>query len=133
MGKTKLAFFDGDQRMERIKLVFYKGNWYHPNFFKRRATCLKKAKYTCQNCNKKQGDLHISETGNVSKIILQAHHPNNDRTNSRAILVALCKTCHLKEDGAVHKITRKRKKREDEIKNGQLELPFKMRKKSKSA
>jgi hypothetical protein len=130
----------------KVELIFCKGNWYHPNFFVRRKTCLKRANYTCQHCGRKQGDP-CNEVGQDrnhaylmdlwgmkqdyprasnkdSKIVLQAHHPNNDRTNPRAVLVALCKSCHMIADGPEHdtkaRRTYYRKEREAQIATGQL-------------
>jgi len=104
----------------KVELVFYKGNWYHPNFFKRRKTCLKRAGYACQHCGKKQGDAYITNKGRESKIVLQAHHVNGDRTNPRAALVALCKSCHMIADAPLHRRTRHRKERDTQIAVGQL-------------
>lgn len=105
--------------------VFYKGNWYHKNFFKRRIICIKQANYTCQHCGKKQGDSYISKAGRESKIVLQAHHVMQDRTNPHALLIALCKSCHMKADGPTHGRERRRtyyrKQRETMIQAGQLE------------
>jgi 5-methylcytosine-specific restriction endonuclease McrA len=112
--------------------VFYKGNWYHRSFFKRRIVCIKKADYTCQHCGKKRGDPCVSKRGRESKVVIQAHHPNNDRLNPKAVLIALCKQCHMKADAFTHGVkgaqTKKRKQRESEISAGQLELPLKFKK-----
>lgn len=109
----------------RIKLIWYNKNWYHPNFFKKqRKACLEEANYTCQECGKKQGDTYTSRRGRESKVVIQIHHPNNDRENPNAILVALCKSCHLKADGHIHgkkqAQTKKRKAVQAQIDAGQL-------------
>lgn len=104
---------------------------YHPNFKRRAKLCIERAGYQCQHCSRKQGEAYVSKSGRDKKINLQAHHPNRDPMNGRAILVALCEQCHLEADkwyrAGKTRNTIYRKQREEAIKNGQLELPFNQR------
>ncbi len=101
---------------------------YHPNFRKRAKRCIERAGYQCQHCLRKQGEEYVSKSGQKQQVALQAHHPNRDPMNGRAVLVALCVQCHLEEDkwyrAKKATSTKYRKKREAEISSGQLELPF---------
>lgn len=110
----------------RVKLVWYKKNWYHPNFFKRGPRCIEKAKYTCQHCGKKRGEQCIAKSGRLSKVVIQAAHANHDPENGRAVLIALCKQCHMRYDGLMHgtkaKRTHYRKITEGQIEAGQMLL-----------
>lgn len=108
--------------MKRVDLVLYHNNWYHPNFFTRGPSCIKRAKYTCQHCGKKRGDEYRAETGRIDCVVIQAAHVNHDPANPRAKLIALCKQCHMSYDSPTHIQTKKRKKREAMIAAGQLEL-----------
>jgi 5-methylcytosine-specific restriction endonuclease McrA len=120
---------------KRVVLMLYNGVFYHPNFFKRGPYCIKRAKYTCQHCGKKRGDEYIADTGRTDKVVIQAAHLDHDPENPRARLMALCKQCHMRYDGRIHSIkglrTKKRKKREEAIQAGQLELPLKFKKQRK--
>ncbi len=55
------------------------------------------------------------------KIVLTVHHPNHDKDNPDAELVALCQRCHLNADRQYHvakaRETRRRKR-------GQTEMPL---------
>lgn len=105
---------------------------YHPNFARRSQICLRRAKYTCQQCGRKRGEEFTAKSGRTEKGTIQAHHPNHDPMNSRAVLVALCEQCHLEADREYraqrqHRTIR-RKQRQALISAGQLELPLKFRK-----
>jgi len=110
-------------------------NWkreeYHPNFNKRALARKKRVKYTCERCGAKQGDTKLNKKGEPYKVVVAAAHLNHDPQNARAKLVIYCQACHSWYDGPEHgKKTRRtiyRKKRETEISNGQLELPFKLK------
>lgn len=106
---------------------------YHPNYAERALARKKRVKYTCESCGVKQGDELINKYGKPYKALVAAAHVNHDPQNGRAKLIILCQKCHLRYDLPEHaksiKRTIHRKKREDQIKNGQLELPFKFGKK----
>jgi 5-methylcytosine-specific restriction endonuclease McrA len=102
-------------------------NKYHPNFHKRRDYCIKRAKYTCQQCFKKRGDRYVTQQGKIEEVVIQAAHINHDPMNPRAKLKALCTQCHMKYDGDNHgkhaALTKRRKKIEKQLEDGQLYLP----------
>jgi hypothetical protein len=109
------------------QLVWYKKNWYHPNFFKRRKACVKQAKYTCQRCGIRRGEEYATQEGNKAMAVMQAAHLEHDTWNPRAKLICLCKPCHLWYDAPMHadkgSNTKRRKKREKSVKEtGQEEL-----------
>jgi hypothetical protein len=116
---------------KHAKLVLYKGNWYHPNFFKRGPYCIKRAKHTCQHCGIKRGEEYITKDGNTDKAVIQAAHVNHDPERARAKLIALCKPCHLKYDGPMHGKkagkTKRRKKVQKQIDAGQLTFNWKFK------
>lgn len=104
---------------------------YHPNFSNRSKLCINRAGYTCQQCGRKQGEEFTAKSGRDEKVTLQAHHPNHDPMNGRAVLICLCEQCHLEIDkwyrGNRARQTFYRKKHEAQITAGQLELPMKKR------
>lgn len=112
----------------RTKLIWYKGNWYHPSFFKRGPLAIKRANSTCRHCGKRRGEEYTAKTGRIDKAVIQAAHVNHDPENPHAELIALCKQCHMRYDGLLHgrngRRTRLCKKREAMIQAGQLELPL---------
>lgn len=105
---------------KRVELVWYKNNWYHPNFFKQGPLCIKRAKYTCQHCGKKANVEYVAQTGRADKVVIQAAHVNHDPWNGRAKLIALCKQCHMSYDHAEHVKTIRRNRIKTQIDNGQL-------------
>jgi hypothetical protein len=99
---------------------------YHPNFPRRSKLCIKRAKYICQHCWARKGEEFIAKSGRTEKVALQAHHPNHDPWNGRAVLIALCEQCHIEADKwyrgtKVHQAAQ-RKRRETAINAGQLGL-----------
>jgi 5-methylcytosine-specific restriction endonuclease McrA len=122
---------------KRVEYVWYKNNWYHPNFFTRGPYCLKRAKYTCQHCGIKRGEEYTTKEGRIDKAVIQAAHVNHDPANQRAKLIALCKPCHLRYDGPMHGKkagqTRKRKNIQKQIDNGQLTFNWKLKQPRKRA
>jgi len=102
------------------ELVLYNGNWYHPNFFRRGPLCIKRARHTCQHCGKKRGGQYTAQTGHMDTVVIQAAHVNHNPWNGRAVLIALCKQCHMRYDAESHTKTKRRKKREAQIEKGQL-------------
>jgi hypothetical protein len=98
-------------------------NDYHPNFKTRGPAYIKRKKYTCEECGRKRGDEYLTKGGKIDTIVIQAHHPNHDRMNPKAKLVALCEPCHLKADGGYHQKIRKRNAKEAELEAGQMILP----------
>lgn len=111
---------------KRRPLMLYNGVLYHSNFHKRARYCVKRAEYTCQRCGKKRGEEYIASTGRVDKVVIQAAHANHDPWNGRAVLMPLCKQCHLKYDALDHakkaRSTHYRKKTDRERAIGQLDL-----------
>jgi hypothetical protein len=61
--------------------------------------------------------------GKSKKVIIQAHHPNFDKMNPRAKLVALCEPCHLRADSEHNLQVKRQQAREAEIEAGQMMLP----------
>src|SRR6266849_4609754 len=108
----------------RIQLVWYKKNWYHPNFFRRRLICIRQARYTCQHCSKKRGEEYIAKTGRRQKVVIQAAHVSHDPWNGRAVLRALCKQCHMSYDHAAHLQTYYRNMTKAMLNAGQLPLQW---------
>jgi len=106
---------------------------YHPNFPDRALARKKQVKYTCEQCGVKQGDELINAYGKPYKAVVAAAHVNHDPQNARAKLIILCHRCHLRYDALEHgknaRRTLYRKKRESAINSGQLELPFKFKRK----
>jgi len=103
---------------------------YHDNFKHRRKECLKLANFTCQHCGLKSGDSYISYGGQQLKVVLQAAHLNHDPLNEYAVLICLCKQCHMSYDMPKHLEStrsriqkRKNKKVFDQIRAGQMVLP----------
>jgi len=111
---------------KRKPLMLYNRVLYHPNFHKRARYCIKRAGYTCQHCSKKRGEEYIASTGRAHKVVIQAAHVNHDPWNGRAVLMPLCKQCHLKYDALMHgkkaRSTHYRKKSDSERAVGQLDL-----------
>jgi 5-methylcytosine-specific restriction endonuclease McrA len=101
---------------------------YHPNFPKRSKLCIKRARYTCQHCWARKGEEFIAKSGRTEKVTIQAHHPNRDPWNGRAVLIALCEQCHIDTDkwyrGTKVHLAAQRKRRQALISAGQLELPL---------
>jgi len=120
------------------QLVWYKNNWYHPNFFTRGHLCIKRAKYTCQHCKVPRGGWYIKRDGTFADTgaVIQACHVYRDDTwNPQAKLIALCKQCHLVYDAPMHgekgSRTKKRNAREKE-RAVQQDIPLKFRKEKKN-
>ena len=103
---------------QRVELVMYKGNWYHPNFFTRRKRCT--ARGVCLHCGKKRGEGYVTDAGRIEKVVIQAAHRDHDPRNGRAVLIPLCKQCHMSYDHQQHIRTQRRKDREAQIAIGQL-------------
>ena len=104
---------------------------YHPNFKKQGPSCIKRAKYACQECGIKQGTERMSKKGNIFKEQIQAHHVNYDPGSARPKLIALCTRCHLKADKEYHgkniRRTHYRKEYEAQIQIGQMTFNWKVR------
>jgi hypothetical protein len=117
-----------------VQLIWYKKNWYHPNFFKKRKTCVKQAKYTCQRCGIRRHEEYITQDGNKAKAVMQAAHRYHDPWNPRAELICLCKPCHLWYDAPMHadkgSKTKRRKKSEKIKDDSQEELSLKFKQKA---
>lgn len=64
---------------------------------KRSIACREKANWTCQECNTNlETDRHL----------LHAHHQWGTKFNDPEDLIALCISCHAKQDGAGHQLLR---------------------------
>lgn len=104
---------------------------YHPNFKKRGPYCVKRAKYTCQECGVKKGTERIGKSGKPFKEQIHAHHINHDPWNPRAKLIALCTRCHLKADREHHTINKRRtyyrKEYDAQIQIGQMTFNWKIK------
>lgn len=48
----------------------------------------------CEHCRRAYKSIYIGKKGKECKIILIAHHPNNDTENPDAELIILCRACH---------------------------------------
>jgi len=83
-----------------------------------------RAQYRCEWCGIAQGTEVIGQKGKAYRIMLTVHHPNGDTENPDAELVALCQTCHLRDDAKMHaqhaQETLRRKQYDAAIDAGQL-------------
>jgi hypothetical protein len=104
---------------------------YHPNFKRQGPACVKRAKFTCQDCGVKRGTERIGRSGKPFKEQIHAHHVNYDTGNPRAKLRALCTRCHLKADSEHHAKNARRtyyhKEYEAQIQIGQMTFNWKVR------
>jgi hypothetical protein len=104
---------------------------YHPNFKKQGPSCVKRAKYTCQECGVKKGAERISKRGKPFKEQIQAHHVNHDPWNARPKLKALCTRCHLEADkehrAKNQRRTIYRKEYEAQVQIGQMTFNWRIR------
>lgn len=107
------------QMASRTRKLTYPENW-----APMASAAKEKAGWKCEWCGIAQGTECIGLKGRPYKIMLTVHHPNGDTENPDALLVALCQTCHLKDDAQMHaehaKSTRFRKLREAALDAGQL-------------
>lgn len=102
---------------------------YPPNWPEMALACKVRAVWQCEHCGVEHGALCIGTVhGKEYKTAIAACHPNNDTDNPNAVLLALCKACHMKLDGMQHARTRMRKQRdllrEQQRAAGQLEMPL---------
>lgn len=74
-------------------------------------------------CGRKRGEEYRTKEGKLDKIVIQAHHPNYDKMNPRAKLVAICEPCHRKIEGVHCGNVKRQQAREAEIQAGQMMLP----------
>jgi len=99
---------------------------YPPNWEAMALAAKEKANWCCEWCGVAHGTERTSLKGNPYKVFLTVHHPDGDTENPNARIVALCQTCHLRDDVAMHvrhaRETRQRKARELAQAAGQLEL-----------
>jgi hypothetical protein len=102
---------------------------YPANWDEMSKACKDRAGWCCEHCGVEHGALCIGEVhGKEYQTAIAACHPNNDTDNPNAVLIALCKACHMRLDGMQHARTRMRKQRElireQQRAAGQLEMPL---------
>ena len=97
---------------------------YPENWAELARAAKERAGWKCEWCGIAQGTECMSLKGKPYKIMLTVHHPNGDTSNPDALLVALCQTCHLRDDAAMHaqhaQETLQRKRYDAALEAGQL-------------
>lgn len=67
----------------------------YPKDWRARARAAKeRANWKCERCGVGHGVKRLSWAGNWWPVWLQAHHPDHDKDNPDARLMALCPRCH---------------------------------------
>jgi len=68
--------------------------FYADNFPLRRDIRKELVDHSCERCRRAYKSIYIGKKGQECKIVLVAHHPNNDTENPDAELIILCRACH---------------------------------------
>jgi hypothetical protein len=115
---------DAGGNMGQFERYRYPANWDEMS-----KDCKDRAGWCCEHCGVEHGAFCIGEIhGKKYQTAIAACHPNNDTDNPNAVLLALCKACHMRLDGMQHARTRMRKQRElireQQRAAGQLEMPL---------
>jgi len=84
---------------------------YAANWQKRRREYLIGIHYTCEHCGVRRDQVVVNRHGKMDGAGIQVHHPNGDTENPDAILIALCESCHQKDEWRM----RRREDREAEL------------------
>src|SRR5260221_13327337 len=97
---------------------------YPENWAELARAAKERANWCCEWCGIAQGTECMSLKGKPYRIMLTVHHPNGDTENPDAQLVALCQTCHLRDDAPMHakhaQETMRRKRYDEALEAGQL-------------
>jgi len=81
---------------------------FEDEFLAVRTAVLKRDNYTCVNCGRTGGELHVHH------IILRSERGTNNLDN----LVTLCSSCHSVQDAKGHKLINHKRDEEEDIREG---------------